>query len=141
MKKYFLYSILTLAGFFSSQAQSEINEAIQSYRGNGLSRLAADAEIFQGTIKKGTNANQFLIYLKPNQDIPANSIYAGGAPQVTFSVLGGTAVFTPIYEMGVSSLSSSIEVSGGRSRMTVGPTNATHCFTLACWGRKTSFYS
>ncbi len=124
MKKYFLYSIVTLAGFFSSQAQSEINEAVQSYRGNGMSRLAADAEIFQGTIKKGANANQFLIYIRPNVELPVvvpNSRFAGGAPQVTFSVLGTTAVFTPVYELGVSTLSTSTEVSGGRSRMTVGP--------------------
>jgi len=126
MKKYFLYSIVTLAGFFSSQAQSEIKEAIQSYRGNGMSRLAADAEIFQGTIKKGANANQFLIYIRPNVELPVvvpNSRFAGGAPQVSFSVLGTTAVFTPIYELGVSPLSTSTEVSGGRSRMTVGPNN------------------
>ncbi len=86
-------------------------------------------ELFQATIKQGANANQFLVYVRPSQniqDIPGAGIFAGGAPQVVFSVLGNTAVFTPTYHLGASPLSNTVQTAGGRTRMVVGPTNASN---------------
>lgn len=130
MKKQLLFAFVIASSLSTVKAQKEISDAAQYYRSTVNARMAVDAEIFQATIKQGANANQFLIYIRPNQIIPVGSVFAGGAPQVAFSVLGGTAVFTPTFNLGVSGVSTSTEVAGGRSRMVVGASAGTNTLAL-----------
>jgi hypothetical protein len=128
MKKKIIQCILPLCllSFNTSKGQpQEIVKAKEYYSSLGQ-RIVADAEIFQATIKPGVNTTQFLVYIRPNQSLPVGSILAGGAPLVSFSVLGGTAVFTPTYNLGGASLSNQTQVAGGRSRMVVGTSSATN---------------
>ncbi len=130
MKKTLLIAIILVLINSSVIAQSEISRAISDYRATEGARFAADGPIFQSTIKAGANANQFLVYLKPNVEIPIGSIIAAGAPQVVFSVDGITAGFNVTYAFGGNTLNSSSQIAGGRSRMVIGPLGNTPGITL-----------
>lgn len=139
MKKKLLYGVLFLATMTRVHAQEEIRKAAEAYRAAGNRQGAINGEFFQATIKMGANANQFLVYLKPNtnvQDLVSpnpTAFFAGGAPGFAFSLAGTTATFSAanvVFNLGANpGFSVNTEVAGGRSRVSFN-TNAATQITL-----------